>query len=447
MKKTLSLISLLTCVLLPLISVSQQVVNPLLQSGPMLGYSDMRESLIWVQTTSEAEVYAVYTDLADAGASRQTNKVKTNKYEAFTARLIADTVEPGHRYSYELFINSKLVKLAYKTEFSTSPIWKWRGDPPDFTMLTGSCAYINQAEYDRQGKPYGGDYRIFTQMASQKADFMVWLGDNLYLREPDWNTWTGIVQRNTHTRSLPELQPFLASTHHYAIWDDHDYGPDNSNKSFANKNQTFDAFKLFWGNPTYGVGDIKGAITSFQWGDADFFLLDNRWYRDADEINRDNKTMLGEKQLGWLLESLVTSKATYKIVAMGGQFLSDASSNVEAYSASGFDKEREQIISFIYQYNIKNVIFITGDVHFSEISVLKQENKPAIYDFTFSTMTAGVNTKGDTWKNTFRVPGTVVMEHNYGMIRFSGPAKARKLNVSCFNSDNKKMWEQVFGQE
>ena len=447
MKKTLSLLSLLTCVLLPLISVSQQVVNPLLQSGPMLGYSDMRESLIWVQTTSEAEVYAVYTDLADAGVSRQTNKVKTNKYEAFTARLIADTVEPGHRYSYELFINSKLVKLAYKTEFSTSPIWKWRGDPPDFTMLTGSCAYINQAEYDRQGKPYGGDYRIFTQMASQKADFMVWLGDNLYLREPDWNTWTGIVQRNTHTRSLPELQPFLASTHHYAIWDDHDYGPDNSNKSFANKNQTFDAFKLFWGNPTYGVGDIKGAITSFQWGDADFFLLDNRWYRDADEINRDNKTMLGEKQLGWLLESLVTSKATYKIVAMGGQFLSDASSNVEAYSASGFDKEREQIISFIYQYNIKNVIFITGDVHFSEISVLKQENKPAIYDFTFSTMTAGVNTKGDTWKNTFRVPGTVVMEHNYGMIRFSGPAKARKLNVSCFNSDNKKMWEQVFGQE
>ena len=446
MKKILFLF-FIACVLLPLYSWSQQSANPLLQSGPMLGYSDMRESLIWVQTTLEAEVYAVYNDLADAGVSRQTNKVKTNKDEAFTARLIADSVEPGRHYSYKLYINSKPVKLEYKTEFSTPPIWRWRGDPPDFTMLTGSCAYINQAEYDRPGKPYGGDYRIFTQMASQKADFMLWLGDNLYLREPDWNSWTGITKRYNHTRSLPELQPFLASTRHYAIWDDHDYGPDNSNKSFINKNQTLDAFKLFWGNPTYGVGDIKGAITSFQWGDADFFLLDNRWYRDPDEINKENKTILGEKQLGWLLESLVSSKATYKIVAMGGQFLSDASSNVEAYSASGFDKEREQIISFIYQYNIKNVIFITGDVHFSEISILKKEGKPTICDFTFSALTSGPNTSGESWKNTLRVPGTVVMERNYGMIRFSGPAKARKLIVSCFNSDNKKMWEQVFGQE
>ena len=446
MKKILFLF-FIACVLLPLYSWSQQSANPLLQSGPMLGYSDMRESLIWVQTTREAEVYAVYTDLTDAGVPRRTNKVQTNKYEAFTARLIADTVEPGHQYSYTLFINGKPIKLAYKTEFSTPPIWKWRSNPPDFTMLTGSCAYINQAEYDRAGKPYGGDYQIFTNMATQKADLMLWLGDNLYLREPDWNSWTGIIKRYNHTRSLPELQPFLALTHHYAIWDDHDYGPDNSNKSFANKNQTFDAFKLFWGNPTYGTGDLKGAITSFQWGDADFYLLDNRWYRDADEINKENKTLLGEKQLGWLLESLLTSKATYKIVAMGGQFLSDASANTEAYSSSGFGKEREQIINFIYEYNIKNVIFITGDVHFSEISVLKKEGKPTICDFTFSALTSGPNTSGESWKNTLRVPGTVVMERNYGMIRFSGPAKARKLTVSCFNSDNKKMWEQVFGQE
>jgi alkaline phosphatase D len=447
MKKIIALFLFSACVLVPLVSLSQQLINPLLKSGPMLGYSDMRESLIWVQTTREAEVFVVYTDLADPGHVRQTNKVRTKKDEAFTAKLIADTVEPGHHYSYKLFINRKLVKLPFKTEFSTPPIWRWRTDPPDFTMLTGSCAYINQEEYDRSGKPYGADYRIFTNMATQKADFMLWLGDNLYLREPDWNTWTGIVKRYNHTRSLPELQPFLASTHHYAIWDDHDYGPDNSNKSFYNKNQTLDAFSLFWGNPTYGAGDIKGAITSFQWGDADFFLLDNRWYRDADEINNDDKTMLGEKQLGWLLENLVTSKATYKVVAMGGQFLSDANVSAEIYSANGFNKEREQIINFIYQYNIKNVVFITGDVHYSEISVLKQQGKPAIYDFTFSALTSGSNTSGESWKNTLRVPGTVVMERNYGMIRFSGPAKDRRLTVSCFNSDNRKLWEQVIPQE
>jgi alkaline phosphatase D len=445
MKKTLRFLFVFISAVLPLFSAAQQSANSLLQSGPMLGYSDMRESMIWVQTTTEAEVYAVYSDVANPKIRNYTNKVKTSKDLAYTARLIADNVEPGLRYSYKIYINNKPVELPYTTEFRTPPIWRWRTDPPEFTMLTGSCAYINQPEHDRSGKPYGSDYRIFTGMAAQKADFLVWLGDNLYLREPDWNSWTGIVKRYNHSRSLPELRQLLATTQNYAIWDDHDYGPNDSNKSFANKNQTLKAFKLFWGNPTYGTGDIEGAITSFQWGDADFFLLDNRWYREPDEIKKDYKTMLGEKQLEWLLENLATSPATFKIVAMGGQFLSDAGL-VEQYS-NGFNKEREIIINFIQQYNIKNVIFITGDVHFSEMSVLKKDGKPSIYDCTFSAFTSGSNTAGESWKNTLRVPGTVVMEHNYGMINFCGPAKARKLTVSCFNADNKKLWEKVIEQE
>ncbi len=447
MKKTILLTCLISLVLLPVFSIAQKVSNPLLQAGPMPGYADMREALIWVQSTRTAEVYAVYSDLTDPKFTRRTAKIKTRPEDAFIAKLIADSIEPGHRYSYTLFINNKPVKLPYKTEFATPPNWRWRSDPPDFTMLTGSCAYINQPEYDRSGKPYGSDYQIFTGMASQKADLMLWLGDNLYLREPDWNSWTGIVKRYNHTRSLPELQPFLASTQHYAIWDDHDYGPDNSNKSFVNKDQTLKAFNLFWGNPATGTSEMPGAITSFQWGDADFFLLDNRWYRDPDEIDNENKTMLGQKQLDWLLENLVTSKATYKIVAMGGQFLSTADVKAEIYSANGFNTERQKIIDFIYKYNIKNVVFITGDVHYSEMSALRQQGKPTIYDLTFSAFTSGSNTSGESWKNTLRIPGTVVMEHNYGMIRFSGPAKARKMTVSCFNADNKKLWEQEFNQE
>lgn len=308
--------------------------NFLLQSGPMLGYTDMREAMIWVQTTKAAEVYAEYADAETPPETwHKTNKVLTDSKNAFTAKLIADEIEPGRTYIYRLLIDDKQVSLPYPTSFSTPPIWRWRSNPPEFTMLTGSCAYINEPEYDRSGKPYGGDYRIFSGMAAQKADFMLWLGDNVYLREPDWNSQTGILKRYTHTRSLPELQPLLASTQHYAIWDDHDYGPDNSNKSFFNKNTALETFRNFWGNPTFGTGDIEGAITSFQWGDADFFLLDNRWYRDPDEIKKDHKTILGEKQLEWLLDNLVCSRATFKVVAMGGQFLSNAAT-AELYSAN-----------------------------------------------------------------------------------------------------------------
>ena len=418
----------------------------LLQSGPMLGYADMLEASIWVQTTQEATVFAMYAPIDQPNVQKRTKTIVTSKERAFTAHLIADSVEPGRKYQYDIYINNQKVTLPYPTTFQTQTIWKWRGNPPDFTMLTGSCAYINQTEHDRPGQPYGGDYRIFESMAQQKADFMLWLGDNIYLREPDWNTKTGIHGRYTHSRSVNELQPFLASTHHYAIWDDHDYGPNDSDKGFIMKDLTLEAFKYFWANPSYGTGEMPGAITSFQWGDADFFLLDNRWYRDADNLKKDDKTILGKKQLEWLYNNLVTSTATFKIIAMGGQFLSDAGL-YELYSANGFEKERKQIIDFIHSHQIKNVIFLTGDVHFTELSVLRTDEKPTIWDLTFSTMTAGSNPNGNNWKNTYRVPGTVVTKRNFGKISFTGELKHRKLEVSCFDTDNHLIWEYVIQQE
>jgi alkaline phosphatase D len=418
----------------------------LLQSGPMLGYTDMLEASIWVQTTQKAKVFAMYAPIDQPNVENRTNTIETSKESAFTALLIADSIEPGKEYLYDIYINDQKVTLPYSTTFQTQTIWKWRGNPPNFTMLTGSCAYINQPEHDRPGTPYGGDYRIFENMASHEADLMLWLGDNVYLREADWNTTTGIHGRYTHSRSIKELQPLLASTHHYAIWDDHDYGPNDSDKGFYMKDITMETFRNFWANPSYGTSEMPGAITSFQWGDADFFLLDNRWYRDADKLLKDQKTILGSTQLEWLFNNLVTSTATFKIVAMGGQLLSDAGL-YELYSANGFEKERQQIIDFIHAHQIRNVIFLTGDVHFTELSALRKEGLPTIWDLTFSTLTAGPNKNGDQWKNSYRIPGTVVTERNFGKIHFTGERNHRKLIVSCFNTDNTLMWEQTIRQE
>jgi len=210
--------------------------SSILQSGPMIGYTDMQEAVIWVQTNKNAEVRVEYSIRGSRGRKFKTNTLYTKKEEAFTARLIADSVVPGTKYTYDVYINNELIVLPYRTEFQTQAIWKYRGNPPEFRLLTGSCAYINQPEHDRPGKPYGGNYEIFESMRAKEADLMVWLGDNIYLREPDWNTKTGIFGRYTHSRSVKELQPFLASTANYAIRDDHDFGPNDSDRGFYNKN-------------------------------------------------------------------------------------------------------------------------------------------------------------------------------------------------------------------
>jgi len=55
------------------------------------------------------------------------------------------------------------------------------------------------------------------------------------------------------------------------------------------------AFKLFLANPSYGIADIREAITYFNYADCNFFLLDNHYYRDPNKLISDNKTQLGKK--------------------------------------------------------------------------------------------------------------------------------------------------------
>ncbi|NOY50704.1 MAG: alkaline phosphatase family protein [Chlorobi bacterium] len=410
----------------------------LISSGPMPGYSGMKEVAIWLQTTKQARVFIRYHRQGTKDV-HITNTLTTNKDDAFTAMFIADTLEPGNIYEYEVYVNGKKEEFGFETRFKTQKLWKWRSDAPDFSFLMGSGAYINETRYDRPGKPYGGDYKIYNAMAKSGADFMLWLGDNVYLREADWNSWTGIVHRYTQARQTPELRKFIASMHNYAILDDHDFGPNDSDRSFWNRNQTLKAFELFWANPSYGVGDIKGAITSFEYADCEFYLLDNRSYRNPNKRIEDNKTELGEDQLQWLFDNLSSTYAQFKFVVMGGQLLS-TSREYESYSNHGFAGERQRIIDFIQQNNIKNVVFLTGDVHFSEVSVLKQEGKPTIWDITSSPLNSGANTHASSQKNELRIPGSVIMQRNYTEIKVVGDKEQRHLEINYFDVDGKKLY-------
>ncbi len=415
--------------------------NGLLQSGPMIGYVDMKEALLWAQTTEAATVEFAYWDQANPSDKYLTDPVKTEKSTAYTAKCIADRVEPGRRYVYELRINGKPVVLPYPTEFKTQPIWRWRTDPPAFSVATGSCAYINEPEYDRPGTPYGSNFQIFSAIAAQKPDLMLWLGDNTYLREPDWTTRTGVFHRFTHSRSLPELQPLLASTSHYAIWDDHDFGPNDSDGTWVHKDISWEAFRAFWGNPTFGVNGRKGCTTWFQYADVDFFLLDNRYFRTPNHCESCPRTMLGQEQLEWFKAALAESTAPFKVVAIGGEVLSTLKSH-ERY-INLFPAERDSILAHIEREDIKGVVFLTGDVHLTEFSALKNARGNWVYDLTTSPLTSGVNTYGKPDDNALRVDGTLVMEHNYSVLSFSGPRTERRLEIKVYNADGKELWTRT----
>lgn len=413
-----------------------------IQSGPMVGYCEMKEAMIWLQTTNEALVEIEYYEKGNSAKIYKSESYKTHSENAFTCHVILNKLAPGKKYLYSVFVNNEKLSFPYETSFTSKKIWQWREQAPDFTIALGSCAYVNEEAVDRPGKGYGSNYSIFESINSKNPDIMLWMGDNVYLREADWDSKTGIYHRYTHSRSVKELQPLLAKTQNFAIWDDHDFGPNDSDRSFYNKHLTQQAFKDFWANKTYGLDALQkeGIHSVFSWSDVDFFLLDNRFFRSPNDRKTGERTILGKEQLEWLIDALSSSKPSFKIIAIGGQVLNTAA-RFENYAC--YNEEKKYLLDQIKANNIKGVVFLSGDRHFTELSKIAVTETTAIYDWTVSPLTSGIGTSYKDDINTNRVEGSLFAENCFGMISFSGKKEKRQLKLTLFNKDGIELWHKV----
>lgn len=416
--------------------------NSLLQSGPMVGYCEMKEAVIWLQAKENASVKIEYFASDNPTKVFTSETYNSSKENGFTYHIILDKLQPGKKYTYNVYINNKKVVLPYETSFSSKKLWQWREDAPDFTVALGSCNYINEPELDRPGKGYGSGYHIFESINSKNPDIMIWGGDNIYLREADWDSKTGILHRYTHTRSIKEMQPLLAKTQNFAIWDDHDFGPNDSDRSFYNKNLTLEAFKDFWANKSYGMNpeQNEGNYSTFNWGDAQFFLLDDRFFKSPNDRKTGERTILGDTQFEWLIDALSSSIASFKIIYIGGQVITTAA-RFENYAT--YPEEKEKLLKEIETNKIKGVLFLSGDRHFTELSKLERNGTYPLYDWTVSPLTSGIAETYKQDKNTNQVEGSLFTVNNFGTILFSGNKENRQLKLSLFDKEGKELWNKV----
>ena len=157
----------------------------MLQSGPMLGPVTLRDVTLWVQTKSEAKVHFTYQEKGLKSIPLKTPIITTKPDNAFTATVHLPNLKTGTTYEYKVFINNLPVSFEYPLQFTTQEHWQFRKDPKDFTFVAASCFYVNDPDYDRPGTPYGGEFEILEHIEKANPDLMVWLGDNIYLREGD----------------------------------------------------------------------------------------------------------------------------------------------------------------------------------------------------------------------------------------------------------------------
>jgi alkaline phosphatase D len=425
-----------------------------LVSGPLLGYRAHRETAIVIETKDAREVRIDYhiQGRPDTARSQIITSPWISPAGGQPIKFVLPLLEMGATYSYSLTIDGQLQTFPYPLVFKTADLWEWRKAPPDFSFLFGSCAYLNDPAYDRPGTPYGKGTAIFRHMAESGADFTLWGGDNLYLREADYSSESGIWYRYSRDRATPDLQKLHAVMHHYATWDDHDYGPDNANASFEFKDVTLAVFKTYWGNPTYGERDNPGVYGKFVWGDAAFFLMDDRTYRDDTALDQDRnprKTAWGDRQFTWLKQSLLQAKALknyrFKFIVTGGQVVQTATKTSRLESHELYRREREELIEFIESHKITGVIFLTGDVHHTALYRRPLADQRAIYELTSSPFSSGAWTAAtsERTRDPLVVSGTIVGTQNYCQVRLTGQADARAVVIRCHDKDNTLQWEHT----
>ncbi len=413
-------------------------------SGPWAGDVQMRTAIIWAEVSADVKKVSVQYFKESSPLQKKIILYKGALGKDFNPiKIPLNGLDVNSVYNYKILLDDKPINTTFSTKFTTQNLWQWRKPAPDFSFLAGSCNYVNEPEVDRPGKPYGGDSSIFETMAKTGAAFHLWMGDNWYTREVDFGSAWGLNYRASHDRAQKILQPFMAAMPQYGIWDDHDYGPDNSGKSFYLKEESREIFKNYMVNPSYGE-EGKGIYSKVSYSDVDLFLTDDRYFRSEDDMPDSvngmpskDKHFFGPVQMEWLKNSLEFSTATFKIIVVGSQVINPLgrSENMQRYPY-----EYNELINFIKTQKIKGVVFFSGDRHHSEVIKVEQPDFYPLYDVTISPYTAGVSKPSGEEKNSkYRVQGTLVEENNFGKISINGTKDNRIMTIDFLGTKGQKL--------
>ncbi|SIR09205.1 alkaline phosphatase D [Aromatoleum tolulyticum] len=416
-----------------------------LTGGPMAGPATAARVGVWLMTDAPAQVQLEYWPHGQPDAARRSAPVAASPERGHTARVDLDGLRAATRYAYRVLLDGTPVELGEVPAFTTAPADP--AAPRDLVIATGSCNYVPDAPYEVTPNSFGAGFEIFDTVAARRPDVMLWLGDSIYYRDDDLAPADGAAARMHRrwatTRGFAPLQRLLRTGQHVAIWDDHDYGPDNSNRDFALKATALERFQDYWANPGYGLPGTAGIFARMPLGDVELFLLDDRYHRDDDAAADPARTMLGAVQLEWLKGALRDSRATFKLVANGSRMLSDRPSP-EQRGGEGwhnFPRERLAFLDWLAAERIDGVFFLSGDIHYTHLTERERPGTYPLTELTCSPLTARVHPRPFPVRE---VPGTLVTQRNFCTLEFSGPAGARLLRVAAWNAAGTRLWQEEF---
>jgi hypothetical protein len=305
-----------------------------LTHGPIVGAVGPDEARLWLRTDAAREVEVRVGTASPLTADHRVSTVWTDADTDFARVVKVEGLQPDTAYSYTVIPAGG---APVSGSFRTAP----PAGPSTLRFAFGSCAR-------------DVDQPIFSAIDALDPDLFLFIGDNHYgntSQVSDLRQW----YRFAHSR--PERAAMMRTVSNLAVWDDHDFVGNNTQGDAPGKDNALRVFQEYWANASYGTPATPGIFSTWWWGDTEFFLLDDRYWRGLDG------NLLGDAQTAWLLDELRASDATFKVLVTGSQWTLDGSSD----SWAAYPAALDALLTVIADERIGGVVFLSGDIHRGEL--------------------------------------------------------------------------------
>ena len=298
---------------------------------------------------------------------------------------------------------------------------------------------------------------VWEPVLARQNDLFVFLGDNIY---GDSRDMAVLREKYARLAAIPGFAKLRATTPVVAVWDDHDFGENDAGGEYPEKEASRRLFLDFWNEPANSPRrERDGVYASYVFGPpgqrVQVILPDMRYNRtplvplelggvdyeawakqrmaEGRELpgpyqrNPDHHaTMLGERQWQWL-ERQLEVPAELRLFGSSLQVLADFTG---WESWANFARDRDRLFDGIRRKRANGVLFLSGDIHYAEMSKLDLNVPYTLWDLTSSGLT-------EEWRvatpNANRA-SAVVSDANFGFVDVDWRGADTRLNLGIVDA-------------
>lgn len=382
------------------------ISTPTITHGVASGAVHDDQATIWARTSAPTNIHVSYWP-QDAPQDIKQVSSKTIAADDNTVRVTLTALKPKQRYTYRLDTTAPHDASPH----DTANIGELQTPPSPKEEAAVSFAWSGDLGGQNICRGIDDGYPIFKHIPARSLDFFIALGDMIYADNtcrPQGRfkraQHPGLQQKATklqdywaawrYNREDQGYKQLLSQTSIYAVWDDHEvvnnFGPSHDRRADAPYKADVALMplgrKAFIDynpvNPTASSQDPTRFYKRVRWGKhLELFFLDTRQYRApnaAPDTAEAPKSMLGKAQRDWLVQSLSTTDATWKVVISsvpiaiptgnyGKSKGIDSWSKGRGQGKTGFSRELDEIWRQLAKNKVHNQLWLTTDVHFGAV--------------------------------------------------------------------------------